>query len=342
MQTKRKYLLNYNIHYIRVTILILNLLGLLSSSLYLMPFAYPQKFSYVPSWSEQGFMKGKLSSPEGIALDQEGNVYVADTENSRIQVFSNNGTFISTIGKYGTRNGTLTFPEGIALDQEGNVYVADTENSRIQVFSNNGTFISTIGKYGTRNGTLTFPEGIALDQEGNVYVADTENSRIQVFSNNGTFISTIGKYGTTNGTLRSPEGIALDQEGNVYVADTANNRISAFSRQSPITNIAFSGKEGEIYGNDKTIKIETIYQRLGFPTAIAFLGPNDMVVLQLQNNSIMRIVNGQMLDEPVLSQLENHVRFLPGSCVCDIAILQNDNGPSYAFVYSFRLEVTED
>ena len=239
----------------------------------------------------------------------------------------------------------LTSPEGIAVDQEGNVYVADTANSRIQVFSSNGTFISKWGRYGVGNGTFNSPAGIAVDQEGNVYVADTANSRIQVFSSNGTFISKWGRYsfgGTrTSDGMRFPEGIAVDQEGNVYVADTANNRILGFASYSLITNVSFSSEEGEIYGNDTRIKIEPIYDGLKSPTAIAFLGPDDMLVLQRQNNSIMRIVNGQMLDEPVLD-LGNNVKLMGGSCLCDIAILRNDNGTTYAFLYYFLADVTED
>jgi glucose/arabinose dehydrogenase/plastocyanin len=217
--------------------------------------------------------------------------------------------------------------------------VADTANHRIQVFSSNGTFMARWGGYGGDNGTLRSPAGIALDQAGNVYVADTANHRIQVFSSNGTFITKWGGYGANIEGLRSPEGIAVDQEGNVYVADTTNNRILAFSR-SPIINVAFSSKDGEIYGNDTRINIETIYDGLKFPTAIAFLGPNDMVVLQLPDTKIMRIVNGQMLDEPVLD-LGNTVK-IRGGCMCDIAILQNDNGTSYAFLYYAMAEVTED
>jgi DNA-binding beta-propeller fold protein YncE len=110
-------------------------------------------------------------------------VYVADTVNNRIQVFSNNGTFIAEWGRYGTGNGSLSSPRGIALDQTGNVYVADTGNNRIQVFSNNGTFISVLGIDGGANGILRSPEGIAVDSSsGNVYVADTGNNRISVFS----------------------------------------------------------------------------------------------------------------------------------------------------------------
>jgi hypothetical protein len=79
--------------------------------------------------------------------------------------------------------------------------------------------------------------------------------------------------GRRDAILLRPEGIAVDSSsGNVYVADTANNHISVFTSRSPISNVAFSSKDGETYGNDTRIKIETIYDGLKFPTAIAFLG----------------------------------------------------------------------
>ena len=143
----------------------------------------------------------------------------------------------------------------------------------------------------------------------------------------------MGRIRSREERLRSPEGIAVDSSsGNVYVADTANNRILVFTSRSPISNVSFSSEEGEIYGNDTRIKIEPIYDGLKFPTAIAFLGPDDMLVLQRQIINIMRIVNGQMLDEPVLD-LGNTVKIR--GCMCDIAILQNDNGTSYAFLYYY-------
>ncbi len=270
----------------------------MSSSLYLLPLAYSQQLPFVPIFREEGTQpEAKLLAPAGIAVDpSSGNVYVADTANNRIQVFSSNGTFISRWGAYGAGNGSFNQPAGIAVDQQSNVYVADTANNRIQVFSSNGTFISEWGGYDLGEMGMKFPEGIAVDPSS----------------------------------------------GNVYVADTASDRILGLTSHSPITNVAFSNEVGEIYGNDTSMKIEPIYSGLESPTAIAFLGPDDMLVLQKQNNSIMRIVNGQMLDEPVLEDLGNNIKLVSDSCMCDMAILQNDNGTSYAFLYYFQAEATED
>jgi DNA-binding beta-propeller fold protein YncE len=110
-------------------------------SSYLLPFAYSEEFYHISNLSGVGPENGQLSQPSSITIDQKGNVYVADTANNRIQVFSSNGTFISKWGGYGSVNGALRNPQGIAIDQKGNVYVADTANNRIQVFSSNGTFI---------------------------------------------------------------------------------------------------------------------------------------------------------------------------------------------------------
>jgi len=290
----------------------------------------------------------EMRLPEGIALDQ-GNVYVADTGNNRIRVFSSNGILIREWGgEYGSEEGQMRSPTGIALDQQGNVYVADTGNNRIQVFTNNGTLIREWGgKQGVENDRMRLPEGIALDQQGNVYVADTGNNRIQVFTNNGTYITGWGEY-SYHDEMRFPEGIAVDQKRNMYVADTGNNLISVRTFPSHISNVAFSSEDGEVYGNDTRIKIARIYDGLTLPTAIAFLGPNDMLVLSghekyennplEKTNKIMRIVNGQMLDEPVLD-LGNTITNL--TCVCGIAISRNNDGTSYAFVYIYHGELTE-
>jgi DNA-binding beta-propeller fold protein YncE len=305
--------------------------------------------TYISNWGRfGGSQNGTFSHLQGIAIDPEGNVYVADTGNNRIQVFTSNGTYISKFpsvwGEFGPRDGRLTSPEGVAIDpSSGNVYVADTGNNRIQVFTSNGSIISKWGEYGTNDGMLRSPAGIAVDpSSGNVYVADKDNHRIQVFSSNGTFISKVGIYGFMQEGMRFPKDVTIDpSSGNVYVADTASDRILGFATRSPITNMSFSSEEGEVYGNNTRIKIETVYDGLKFPTAIAFLGPDDMLVVQKTNNSIMRIVNGQMLDEPVLD-LGNNISSGAGVCLCDIALLQNGNGTTYAFLYYYLGQVTAE
>jgi tripartite motif-containing protein 71 len=238
-----------------ISVLFLISITIVFSLLYLLPLAYSQKFYYISSWDEFGIKETSLSLPSGIAVDpSSGSVYVADTANSRIKVFSSNGTYLSNWGRYAdvAGNGTLKFPQGIALDQQGNVYVADTANSRIQVFSNDGTFITKWGGYGRGNGSFNHPEGITIDpSSGNVYVADTANSRIQVFSNDGTFITKWGGYGRSEVGIRSPADIAIDSTlDNMLVSDTGNSRILVFRSHSSINDEAFPSEEEVISGND--------------------------------------------------------------------------------------------
>ena len=134
---KEESLLNYHIQYRRASILFLISITLVFSPAYLLHLAYSQELSYVSTEGRSGIEETDLSLPAGITVDSSsGNVYVADTDNHRIQVFSSNGTFISTWGVYGIDEIGMRFPEGVAIDQEGgNVYVADTANHRISAFT---------------------------------------------------------------------------------------------------------------------------------------------------------------------------------------------------------------
>ncbi|HJT49034.1 MAG TPA: Ig-like domain-containing protein [Nitrososphaeraceae archaeon] len=218
---------------------------------------------------------GQFSSIWGVAANL-GDVYVTDVSNNRIQVFSDNGTFIRAWGSYCDLNtgkkctdpdgpsgplslgdGQFNYPQGIAIDSKGNVYVADSGNNRIQVFSDNGTFIRAWGSTGAGHGEFRHPEGIGIDTiadiNGNniIYVADSGNNRIQVFSDNGTFIRAWGSYCQMNsdhalisrtcsdldgnlgklklgdGQFSHPTSIATDS-GYVFVADNLNDRIQVF------------------------------------------------------------------------------------------------------------------
>jgi DNA-binding beta-propeller fold protein YncE len=192
-----------------------------------------------------------LKFPFGVAVDSSGKIYVADTDNQRIQIFNSAGTHQSTIvgGGPGVGNTPFSFPSGVAVDSSDNIYVADTNNHRIQIFNSAGTYKSTIGKsgvFGSNSTRFNSPSGVAVDSSGNIYVADTNNHRIQIFNSAGTYKSTIGTGhpGSNSNQFNSPSGVAVDLSGNIYVADTNNQRIQIFNSTEVYMSTIVGGGPG--------------------------------------------------------------------------------------------------
>jgi len=182
------------------------------------------------AWGKFGFAwrgadLGKFDVPWGLATDTEGNLYVSDTSNARIQKFTSDGTALLKWGRDGSFDGAFFFPRGVAVDFVGNIFVADESNNRIQKFDARGSFLAKWGREGSGPGQFKSPWGLACDALGNVYVVDTGNHRIQKFDGNGTFLCSWGNRGKTEGQLNYPYGIAVDKEGAVYVVDSGNSRI---------------------------------------------------------------------------------------------------------------------
>ena len=205
-----------------------------------------------------------ISAPQGVAVDSNGIVYVADTANNRIQQITSAGV-VSTLagtGTAGTANtdtannvvGTLSGPEGVAVDSSGeNLYVAGTVSSTIRkiVISTGAvsTFAGTAGTPGTTATSISAPQGVAVDSNGIVYVADTANNRIQQITSAGV-VSTLAGSGTataTSGTptpdgtgaaatFNGPQGVAV-VGGNVYVADTGSHTIRKIASGGVVTTI---------------------------------------------------------------------------------------------------------
>ena len=134
-----------------------------------------------------------FNKPEDVAIDGSGNIYVADTDNHRIEIFNPNGNFLSARGSKGSDNGQFMRPSAIAINDIGNIYVADSGNHRIQKFSSEGPFLMKWGSLGSDNGQFMWLKDITVDGSGNIYVADSGNDRIQKFDPNGTFLLQYGE-----------------------------------------------------------------------------------------------------------------------------------------------------
>ena len=225
-------------------------------------------------------------SPSGLAVDVEGNVYVADAVNNKIRKITSAGV-VSTFagsGTAGSADGTGTaasfnLPSGLDLDDEGNVYVADAANNKIRKITSAGV-VSTFagsGTAGSADGTgsaasFNYPTGVAIDAAGNVYVADLSNNKIRKITPAGV-VSTLagnGTAGSTEGNLStsefsSPYGLALDAVGNVYVGDEINNKIRRISPYgysiSPAlpAGLIFDGTTGTISGTPTVAAVATNY-----------------------------------------------------------------------------------
>ena len=217
-----------------------------------------------------------LDTPTGVAVDKNGNIFIADSHNNRIREVS--GGNISTVAGTGTAGfggdgsaataATLSLPSAVAVDASGNLYIADTNNQRIRKVT--GTTISTIAGNGEElfagdgsaatTASLDLPTGVAVDASGKVYIADRHNQRVRVVDTSGN-ISTLAGSGAVTfaggfsgdgssgaaATLAKPSGVSVDAAGNVYVADTDNQRIRQVSNGA-IATVAGTGDQG--FGGD--------------------------------------------------------------------------------------------
>lgn len=201
--------------------------------------AHPTDVQFLNKWGTLGAEPGQFAAPEAVAVDADGRVFVADTNNSRVQVFDQNGVFLFEFGsscELSSGNGCETeegfgqfnLPEGIAVDnQSERVFVVDSSNDRVQVFDLAGEFLFAFGESGAESAQFALPIGVEVDEEGRIYVADLLNNRIQVFDESGGFLSQFGEEGEGDGQFALPVDIAIFGS-DLYVTDNLNHRVQQF------------------------------------------------------------------------------------------------------------------
>lgn len=252
-------------------------------------------------------LQARFRLPNNVAVDQSGDVYVADTANNVIRKITPVGMVSTLAGMFHSRgsadgsgtNAHFWAPFGITLDSAGNIYVADTGNNTIRKISPAG-IVSTIaglaGQAGTNDGVGSIarfrnPWGVAADNGGDVYVADMSNDTIRKITPAGhvfTFAGQAGMSGNADGfgtgaRFNNPFGVAVDSAGNVYVSDTANNAIRKITVGRVVTTLAgLPGYAGNTDGNGPDA-------RFWSPQGLAVDGSGNIYVADTGNNAIRKI-----------------------------------------------------
>ncbi len=193
-------------------------------------------FVYAGEWGKSGTGDGEFNYPEAIAVSADGNVYVADLLNRRVQYFTATGSFLGKWGRKGKGPAQFSDPIGIAVGSGGNVYVADRWNHRVQCFTPSGSFIREWGEKGSGPGQFDIPVGIAVSPDGRVYVADADNWRIQYFNSDGSYIGEWGGIDRFDDSwldnprnLRLPFSLGVAPNGDVYTLEMGKNVVKRYN-----------------------------------------------------------------------------------------------------------------
>jgi RHS repeat-associated protein len=247
-------------------------------------------------FGKEGPGEGQLKKPMGVAVDQEGNVWVADTGNNRIEKFSSAGAFLKTYGSAGTGKLQFKEPKAIAIDSSGYVFVADSGNNRIEVLSSKGEYVATQLLEGPPAGVAVGGLPFETGERDAVYIALSTKNRIgtSLFSTRShEFVrgEEIGSFGSGERQFNDPTGIALNDaersglseaQGRVYVADSGNHRVQVLKdlftseRFYPefVTRFGSSGTENGQFSSPTGIAVEPENQE-GIPNGVLVADPGN-------------------------------------------------------------------
>jgi uncharacterized repeat protein (TIGR01451 family) len=251
----------------------------------------------------------QLSFPMGLALDGSGNLYIADTANSRVRKVDANGviTTVSTVG----------YPVAVAVDLSGNLYVSDIGANRVYKIAANGavTIVAGTGNAGFSgdggpavNASLTTPWGLSLDPAGNLYIADSGNYRVRKVSTTGTITTVAGNgmFGLSgdggpaaSAGLTQVFGVAVDAYGNLYLTDEGSSRLRMVNSAGIIRTIAGAAVAG--FGGDGG---PALGAPLSSPQGLA-VDPNGNVYIADSSNDAIRVLI-PVGARPVLSVTSSH------------------------------------
>jgi DNA-binding beta-propeller fold protein YncE len=234
------------------------------------------------TWTSLGTDAGKFKEPRDIAIAPNGSVYVADTDNNRIQQFDADGNFIRMWGHFGSEDGEFKSPVSLTVAKDNSVYVIDYHNNRIQQFSAEGTFIRSFAKHNTgqkdknsEQGDFEWPYN-AIGHDGSVYISDSKEQRIQHFDTEGKLLRTWTTFKQGYNEALHPYDISIAHDGSLYVR-CSDNLIQHYSAEGKFISswqLEVGIKEGQFRD----------------PRAMAIAPDGSLYIADTGNNRIQKFV----------------------------------------------------
>jgi len=221
---------------------------------------------------------GTFNDPWGVTTDQDGRVYIADTWNHRVQIFTPEGDYIDSFGTFGQAETVFGFwgPRDVVVDSMGRLYLTDTGNKRVVVADEDGQFVTDFGGFGLDPGYFDEPVGIGMDGQGILYVADTWNQRIQLFDTTDDLFAPVRQWdieGWYGQSLENKPYLDVNNEGIVCATDPEGYRVLCFNSEGEFLR-GFGG-----YGSLDT--------QFSLPSGIAFDDQCGVWVSDTANNRVM-------------------------------------------------------
>jgi sugar lactone lactonase YvrE len=185
---------------------------------------------FIAAWGQKGQGPGEFSEPQAISVDPSGYLYIADTQNHRIQRFDSNGNFISEKGGFGWEPEQFNEPVALSTRNGLDVFVADYNNSRIVRYDKDLNFISFFSSRENEyeDYQFGFPSGVDLSTHGELFCLDRENNRILKWDGQGNPQISFGDFDAGEGRLVEPQKLLVTPSGNVMVSDTEPGRIVVY------------------------------------------------------------------------------------------------------------------
>lgn len=255
--------------------------------------------------AEELAIETRLSSPSGVAIDSEGNLYIADSQNHRVRKVSATGQ-ITTVAGIGTNGfsgdggpadrSELAYPSVVAVDAKGSLYIVDSSNSRIRKVTRDG-IVTTFAGTGVQGfsgdggpadkARISYPTGLAVDATGNVFIADSNLGLIRRVATNG-IITTVAGNGNRSAPLVSPTSLTVDAAGNLYAGDYG--RINKIATSGMITTLAGDGTMGDS-GDGGPASVA----QLQYPNGVVADPSGNIFLVDFFNNRIRKIDRGGVI-----------------------------------------------